>query len=409
MLKFHRFLMLAASWPLITAIAGAQCATSTCMPDGPQPGGAIYRICMPEQSCYNGKLVVFAHGYVDFTQPVAIPEDQLTIDGIYLPELVNKLGYGFAVSSYRMNGLAVLPGVQDLVELVGIFKSKVTPVNKTYVVGPSEGGIVSALSLEQYSAVYNAGLPACGAIGDFQKEINYIGDFRVLFDYFFPGMIPGSPADIPAEVINNWDSVYVPKIQQAVKDNPLAVAQLLKTSEAPIGLDPASVEETVVGVLWYNIFATNDARQKLSGQPFDNSKRIYTGSLNDVKLNREVQRFTADPAAVLEIAKNYQTTGKLTVPAVTIHTTGDQILPYWHEPLYRMKVIQQNSADRHVNIPILRYGHCNFKAGELLLSFALMVLKESGQKMPASAANLLPVNQRQEFLNLARQYGVLAP
>ena len=36
-----------------------------------------------------------------------------------------------------------------------------------------------------------AALALCGPVGDFAGQIDYLGDFRVLFDYFFPGVIPG--------------------------------------------------------------------------------------------------------------------------------------------------------------------------------------------------------------------------
>src|SRR5437868_3205502 len=95
------------------AFVSAVCPTSTCMPDGTQVSGAKYRICMPDASCWNHKLVVYAHGYVDPNAPVDIPEDQLAFGGISIPTLVNQLGFGFATSSYSTNGLAVLPGIQD--------------------------------------------------------------------------------------------------------------------------------------------------------------------------------------------------------------------------------------------------------------------------------------------------------
>src|SRR5262245_1474677 len=97
---------------LITSVvipyAAAAACKSSCRPDGAQSSGAIYRICMPEPGCYNGDLVIYAHGYVDAYQPVGIPEDQLTLpDGTSVPGLINSLGYGFATTSYSRNGLAI--------------------------------------------------------------------------------------------------------------------------------------------------------------------------------------------------------------------------------------------------------------------------------------------------------------
>ena len=34
--------------------------------------------------------------------------------------------------------------------------------------------------------MFSSGLAACGPVGSFRGQVNYVGDFRVLFDYFFP-------------------------------------------------------------------------------------------------------------------------------------------------------------------------------------------------------------------------------
>ncbi|HEY4721551.1 MAG TPA: hypothetical protein VII92_06865, partial [Anaerolineae bacterium] len=85
---------------LLAYPAAATSTSSVCDPDGVQPGGAIYRICMPSGS-WNGDLVIYAHGYVPYNvEPLAIPENQLRLpNGTSLPELVNSLGFAFAATS----------------------------------------------------------------------------------------------------------------------------------------------------------------------------------------------------------------------------------------------------------------------------------------------------------------------
>jgi len=382
---------------------------STCQPDGQQASGAIYRICMPEPDDWNGDLVVYAHGYVAPDEPVGIPEDQLELPGgLSIPEIVNKLGFAFATTSYSTNGLAVLEGVEDLRDLVDIFSDMHGQPRYVYLVGASEGGIITALAVEKFPEAFDGGLAACGPVGDFRRQGNYLGDFRIVFDYFFPGLIPGSPVNIPQEVMDNWDMVYVPRIIEAISSDPHATEQLLRVTHAPIdGRDPASVEATILGLLWYNVFATNDGIDKLGGQPFDNMQRFYHGSDNDLQLNREIQRIQADPVALAEIEAHYQTSGCLISPLVTLHTTGDPIVPYWHEILYCKKVRASSSYSLYSNIPVFRYGHCNFKASEVLAGFALLVLKVTRQQL-AGAERVLPdANSRAEFLQLVRQYGAL--
>ena len=68
-------------------------------------------------------------------------------------------------------------------------------MQKYFVTGASEGGAIAAISLEN-DPTYSGGVAVCGPIGSFQKQLNYIGDVRVLFDYFFPGVLTtGTPGE----------------------------------------------------------------------------------------------------------------------------------------------------------------------------------------------------------------------
>ncbi len=378
-----------------------------CM-NGVQHSGASYLICM-DSSSWNGDLVVFAHGYVSPYEPVGIPEDQLYLpDGTSIPEIVTGLGYAFATTSYRKNGLAVVEGVEDIRDLVKIFKNFHSNTRHVYLVGASEGGLVTTLAVEKYPGEFSGGLALCGPIGDFQRQVNYWGDFRVVFDYFFPGVLPPSPVSIPDEVINQWETYYLPLIQQAIINHPDKTKQLLKVTKAPTDPgDPESIYETILGLLWYNVFATNEAIEELGGQPFDNKKRWYSGSDNDFRLNRLVERFSADLKAIQEIKKNYQTSGRLKIPLVTMHTTSDPIVPYWHEPLYWYKALVNGSGLLHTNIPIFRYGHCNFKTSEALAGFILLVLKVTGQEMLGADTLLYDSDSKKEFWDMLKKYGTI--
>jgi hypothetical protein len=240
---------------------------------------------------------------------------------------------------------------------------------------------------------------ACGPIGSFQDQINYFGDFRVVFDYFFPGIIPGSAVNIPTEVMTDWYTLYVPEIEAALAANPSATAQLIRVTGASVTSDPTTVGETVIGLLWYSVFATNDADTTLGGQPFDNHTRIYLGSSNDLLLNLKVARFKASPVALAAVASGYETSGRLKMPIVTIHTTGDPIVPYWHEPLYTLKTLVARTLLDRIPIPIAAYGHCNFTGGEVLAAFALMVLRGSGSDISSSIQKTFEEPLRSDFVN----------
>lgn len=379
-----------------------------CDPDGLQITGAVYRICMPHPDRWNGDLVVHAHGYVGPDRPIEIPEDHLVIPGgPSVPEVMNSLGFAFAVTSYSTNGLAIREGIEDLVDLVDVFSNTYGSPVRVYLVGLSQGGLISTLAVEHHPEVFDGGLSACGPIGDFQKQLNYFGDFRVLFDYFFPGVIPGSATDIPQELVDNWDDVYVEAIKDAISADPDARECLLRVASVSTDrTDRAAVDAAVLDLLWYSVHAAKDAFEKLGGQSLDNADRHYHGGGRNSSLNRAVDRFHADLAAVDQLELHYQTSGILACPLVTLHTTDDPITPIWHEHLYRQKAFQVGAQPFLVNVTVDRYGHCNFTVVDLLVGFSVLVWEVTGEELVGVDA-VLPVGRtRAEFMKLVRMYGV---
>ncbi|MFH0909401.1 MAG: prolyl oligopeptidase family serine peptidase [bacterium] len=378
---------------LALTVALATAACGDCL-DGVQPSGALYRFCLPPS--WNGDLVVYAHGYAATAEPVALPGDT-TPDGLSISGLVNGLGYAFATTSYRTNGLVVLEGIDDVLQLIDLFAAQFGDPGRVFLIGPSEGGILTALAIEAFPDVFDGGLSLCGPVGDFRAQLDYIANFRTLFDYFFPGVIPGNPTNVPDDVVANWYATYEPKVIKAIRRAPDRTRQLIRTSGAPVDPDdPSTVEHTVTGLLWYHVFATENAMAKLGGQPFDNARKLYRGSRNDRRLNRKVFRTTAEPAPLAEIERHYQTSGHLEVPLVTMHTTLDEIIPAAHEDLYARKIRADGSSRLHVNIYVDRYGHCNFTGTELIQGFIILLnMVTRGEQQPATVC--LPLEGEASF------------
>jgi pimeloyl-ACP methyl ester carboxylesterase len=362
-----------------------QTAGGACV-DGVQRSGALYRICIPNQ--WNGDLVIYAHGYVAPQLPLSIPDDQ--IGGASLSQTVNQLGYAFATTSYSKNGLAIKEGLADVVDLFNIFISANVRPRFVYILGTSLGGTVATLAAEKFPQVFNGALTISGPIGDFRGQINYFGDFRVVFDYFFPGVIPGDPFDIPSEVIANFNTVYVPRILAAITADPVATSQLLSVTKAPIDVaDPTSIAATTLGLLFFNVLGSNDSTAELGGRAFDNSRRIYFGSSDDRTLNRKIRRFTADQQALSELRSFYETSGNVRVPIVTLHTTADPIVLSSQSNTYLIKALINGGIESFSKVvprKVVRYGHVNVTAQEAFEAFSILAARVSGRTLYISPA-----------------------
>jgi pimeloyl-ACP methyl ester carboxylesterase len=343
---------------------------AVCDPEGTQSNGARYIICIPPGAAWNGTLFIYAHGYVAPDEPVA---NNLTLpDGTSIADSLQLFGYGIAATSYSRNGLAVLDGVDSVTDLVTVVRAQGYNPQRIYILGVSQGGLVATLAVERHPYLFDGGLALCGPYGDLLVQSNYFTDARVLFDYFFPGVMPGTPVDIPQDLFENWTSVYTTTVKPVLIDaaNSAKVDQLLATARIPTADNSAEAKASAIQeVLWYNVKATGDAITTLGGQPYDNQDKVFTGSNDDDALNASVARFSADQAALDEIAARYQSTGNLRIPLVTMHTTGDPVVPYDQTDLYKSKVDAQGRGNYYDNIRVEAFGHCTFNQFQVLQSF----------------------------------------
>ncbi len=363
--------------------------------DGIQASGSHYRICMPPAAAYNGRLIIWAHGFQDAGEPVGIPEEQMHFGDFYLPDLLTGLGFAFATNSYSKTGLAVRQGIADILDLVEIFEELQGDPVKIYVTGASEGGLITTLLVEGHPAVFTGGLAACGPIGDWEYQMRYFGDARVLFEYFFSGLIPGDPFAPPPDLVASWASHYETVVRPAILDPARrgALDQLARTADLQV--DPsdflATAEVCVRDFLRYGIVNLLDAVEMLGGFPFDNLATRYAGSDDDDALNAAVVRVAAESAAVEEMRAHYSTTGALVRPLVTIHTLYDSQVPFEHQVLYEEKCRLQGSEETYLSgLAVARFGHCNFTAEEVLVAFALLLVAGGDEDLVESLADLVP-------------------
>jgi pimeloyl-ACP methyl ester carboxylesterase len=349
--------------------------------DARYPNDQIVLICVPAQ--WNGDVVVYAHGYVAPQLPLALPLGELTLpDGQTVPEIVLTLGYAFLTTSYHKNGYAVEQAGDDLNQLVDYFISEAAPgpVGKVYLAGASEGGLIITMLIERYPERYDAGLALCGPLGGARDQMRYLGDFRAVFDVFFPAVFDFGIRDVPADAYLSWDDVYVPAIIGEVLSHPYRTEQLFRVTRAAREPDdPATWVNTALSVLRYSVFSTNDIIDVAGGQPFGNLFTWYSGSSRDFALNARVERVRADMTAREYLGRFYETTGRLSRPLVTLHTTRDDLVPFTHEVTYLKKAFAAGRARNLTVIPVSRYGHCNFTGEEIIGAFVLMLVKAGMQ------------------------------
>jgi hypothetical protein len=96
-------------------------------------------------------------------------------------------------------------------------------------------------------------------------------------------------------------------------------------------------ERSLLGHLQWGTWLFQDLTQKRLGtrNPFGNAKVAYSGSADDTVLNRQVQRYAADPQAVAALAADSRPTGRLKLPVLTLHAIHDPTAFVELESAYR--------------------------------------------------------------------------
>jgi pimeloyl-ACP methyl ester carboxylesterase len=355
---------------------GHDCQEATLPSDDPNhPNAQLILTCLP--SDFNGTLIVYAHGYVKPQEPLALPEEFGETEVRELIEQLLNVGFGVATSSYHKNGYAIEQAEADLNDLVAYVEAIEPGVDGVFVIGGSEGALITTMLVEKYPESYAGGLALCGPLAGTSYQVAYLADVRVLFDYFYPDVFPFGALDVPDDAAAQWEGPdgIKDKIAAAIEADPDAIAQVFNV--AGVACDTADHHEAAncaQDMLAYSVFGTNDLLDTAGGWPVSNVATEYSGSADDVALNAGIERFDADPAASEYADRHYRPSGLLQRPLVTLHTTGDPGVPYRHELIYFTRTAFLGTDDKLTVLPVDRAGHCAFKPQEVIGGLAALLL-----------------------------------
>lgn len=324
--------------------------------------GALYSLTVPED--WNGDVIYFAHGYIPRDDPLTLA------NGDPLKSALVPLGYAVAQSSYSQNGWAVAEGIRQTHQLRGLFHANFGRPNRSYLIGQSMGGAIVLAMAEKFPRQYDGVLPMCGVVGGTYEQVNHVMTIRVLFDYFYPGVLPGNATYLP-EGTDFWVDIY-PVVVSAVGGNPGPGFELAGVVQADLDVSEfADLLYAMLFNLWGHTNFLKDFPIRTHGHPFfDNSEVLYTGSSDDDALNAGVDRFSpvARPAEIL-MDRVFMPTGMLEIPVLTLHNASDPLVPISAVERLEALVEAAGSSDMLAQQTVSTFGHCEFTIPESLAAF----------------------------------------
>jgi predicted esterase len=338
--------------------------------------GAEYGIFVPIG--WNGDVVFYAHGILPPLAPVSLPGPADWDNAEALRDALGQAGFAMAYSSFSENGYAIKDGIQRTHQLRGIFTSKVGRPRRSFLLGHSLGAQVVQALAETYPGQYDGALAMCGVLGGTRLQTDYIGHVRTLFDFFYPGVLPGNTMEMPIVVTDVTTQIQNPVIG-AVMANPTGFGLIAASNQVQLaGNNTLELLTSLVNALAYHAIGVNDLRARTHGHVlFDNSNTVYNSALYPAAYykaaNDGVARYTATPDALEWLEHNYEPTGDLRIPMITVHKTRDRLVPYRHEAAYQKRVADAGASGNLLQRSDASFGHCDFGVPQMMSNFQDLV------------------------------------
>ncbi len=355
--------------------AGAHSALSATLdPNKPAPGGVQHlegtigsgtAWVIDKPADWNGGLVVWLQGYQSPQLEPSLPNNGPIRDAILARH------YAVIASSYSNTGWNVKEALGESHQLRGVFASHIAQPTRTLLAGCCIGGLVGQLLVEKYPDQYAGALLMGGMEGGARRQIEYLGDVRVLFDLCYPGVLPGTVSSVPA---GTDIEAAIANAKTAMDNDALAlhVIDYLSRVETEHQTGP-ELEQTILAALRFQMMSASDLLSRTHGRSFyDNHDYTYAGGLPaalEAWVNANVARYTVAPDAAAYLANFGEPTGVLTRPVVTIHNNWDPLAPESNLDALYACAAEHACCCYLLQHRVMKYGHNNYTVPEVMEAF----------------------------------------
>ena len=329
--------------------------------EGTTAGGAPYGLFKPAN--WNGDVIYYAHGFIDPELPVALPTGD---DAVAIRDALGAMGFAVAYSGFSENGYDFADGMRRMHQLRGLFTSRYGNASRSFLLGHSLGSQIIQALAEQYPSQYNGAVALCGVLGGTRQQLAHVGNVRTMFDLMYPNWLPGTSTDnVP--VAPSQAQVTGAALTALTSNGFQGLGVIAAIDQTHLaGRDGNELTTSLITALVYHARSVNDVLGRTHGNlPFDNSKTVYTSAALPQLMpfvNGSIARYTATADANAWLDNNYEPSGALRIPMLTLHNMHDPVVPFEHEAAYRDKTIGAGSSANLRQRARNEFGHCNFGA-----------------------------------------------
>jgi pimeloyl-ACP methyl ester carboxylesterase len=370
--------------------------------NGALKDGATYLLQCPS-GAWNGTLLLYSHGYVvpGSANPATDVGDPLT--GAFL------LAHGFALagSSYATTGWAIQQALPDQKNTLKAFDTAFGKPRTTIAWGHSLGGIITAGLIQVYPGLFNAALPMCGVLSGGVATWNTALDGAFAFQQLLAPAIQVVNITNPTANLTAGETAAAKA--QATAQGQARLALVAALSDTPGWFTPLSPEPAANDYaaqeqnqfLWdsqvtfpFVLAFRAELEARAGGNVSWNTGVNYVADLaksadlkevealyksaglsltKDLQTLNSAPRISAKPSAVAYLARYISFNGDISIPVLSMHTTGDGLVVPENEQAYRSVVDRDGNGNLLRQIFVNRAGHCAFTPAETLTALQTLL------------------------------------
>ena len=430
-------LLLTGLSPAAPALASQACGGSGAVTSrsGALPDGATYLIQCPAIP-WNGTLFLYSHGYVAPGSPNPAQDVGDPVTGDWL------LSHGFALagSSYASTGWAIQQALPDQAGTLDTFDQAYRTPDRTIAWGHSLGGIITAGLIQRYPGRFSAALPMCGVLSGAVATWNTALDAEFAFQQLVDPSVQAVNITNPAANLAGAQAAVLAAQQTAQGRARIALAAALGDTPGwftPLSPEPAPGDATAQEAnqyLWDTnvdfpfIFAFRaELEARAGGNPSWNTGVNYVAQLarsadlgevvalyhaaglslaRDLQVLDRAPRISASAPAVSYLERNIAFDGRLPVPVLTMHTTGDGLVIPENEQAYRSVADRAGDGGMLQQIFVHRAGHCAFTPAETITAVQVLLSRLGTGHWDEAA--LAPGNLNAQATALGAAYNIFS-
>lgn len=363
---------------------------------GQDRNGAHLLIARPRD--WNGRLLMHVHGGPRMSAPNPHTSDE---DLIRHAEFLAE-GWAFAATSRRRAGFGIRRAGEDVLAARAEALAVLGPVRLTVLHGQSWGGAVAAKAIETLNdpgpdgrRPFDAALLTNAVLAGPTRAYDMRVDLRAAFQAVC-GTLP-APHEAPYPItLGQPPGARLAREEVIGRFLACTGADLAPESRTPAQrqalADMAAASRipdwAIPGHLWWATQVFADIAENITEgrSAFGNEHVRYRGTSDDAGFNLRVPRIRPDPEARAKLAADGDPVGRVAIPVLTLHGTGDATVFVEHEAAYRATLETAGTAGFLAQIFLDESDHQ--KMSPVVYPTALRLLAEwaEGGERPTPAA-----------------------